>query len=77
MGWKGGSRGRGTYVHSGLIRVVVWQKPTQHSCKAIILQLKTNLKKKALGFLHFNQGYSFEHKPLSISEYSTSRCSRG
>ena len=33
----------GTYVHLWLIHFVVWQKPTQH-CKAIILQLKTNLK---------------------------------
>ena len=34
----------GTYVYLWLIHVVVWQKPTQH-CKAIILQLKINLKK--------------------------------
>ena len=37
-GWEGDSIGRGP-VHSWLIHVVVWQKPTQH-CKAIILQLK-------------------------------------
>ena len=35
---------RGTYVYLCLIDVV-WQKPTQH-CKAIILQLKLNLKKQ-------------------------------
>ena len=35
----------GTYVHLGLIHIVVWQKPIQY-CKAIILQLK---KKKAQG----------------------------
>ena len=33
----------GTYVYLWLTRVDVWQKPTQ-CCKAIILQLKTNLK---------------------------------
>ena len=34
-----------TYVYLRLIHVDVWQKPTQY-CKAIILQLKINLKKK-------------------------------
>ena len=43
---EGGSQGREythTHTHTqlGLIRTVVWQKPTQH-CKAIILQLKTH-----------------------------------
>ena len=33
----------GIYVCLWLIHIVVWQKPTQH-CKAIILQLKINLK---------------------------------
>ena len=32
------------YVQLWLIHIAVWQKPTQH-CKAIILQLKINLKK--------------------------------
>jgi len=32
-----------TYVYLWLIHIVVWQKPIQH-CKAIILQLKINLK---------------------------------
>ena len=40
----------GTYVHLWLIHVV-WQKPTQY-CKAIILQLKINTKKKILVFLY-------------------------
>ena len=40
----------GTYVYLWLIHVDVWQKPTQF-CKAIILQLKINLKlKKREGF---------------------------
>ena len=40
MGWR--AQREGTHVHLGLIHV--WQKPTRH-CKAIILQLKVNLKK--------------------------------
>ena len=39
--WEGRSRRSGLYL--GLIHIVLWQKPTQH-CKAIILQLKINLK---------------------------------
>ena len=35
----------GTYVYLWLIRVDVWQKPTQY-CKVIILQLKTSKKKR-------------------------------
>ena len=35
---------KGKYVYLLLIRVDVWQKPTQY-CKAIILQLKINFKK--------------------------------
>ena len=35
---------QGTYAHVWLIHIVVQQKATQH-CKAIILQLKINLKK--------------------------------
>ena len=34
---------QGTYVYLELIQVVVQQKSTQH-CKAVILQLKINLK---------------------------------
>ena len=42
----GGGLGRGTYVHSWLIHVNVWQKPPQY-CKVISLQLKLiNLKNK-------------------------------
>ena len=32
-------------IYLWLIHVVVWQKPTEH-CKAILPQLKINLKKK-------------------------------
>ena len=35
----------GTYIYLWLIYVVVWQKSTQY-CKAIILQLKINFKKR-------------------------------
>ena len=47
MGWEvGGSfRREGTRVYLWLIHVDVWQEPTQY-CKAIILQLKINLKNK-------------------------------
>ena len=43
MGWEVGGRFKReeTYVHLWLIRVDVWQKPTQYY-KAIILQLKIN-----------------------------------
>ena len=40
--WEGGSGGS-TYVYLWLIHVDTRQKPTQ-DCKAIILQLKINLK---------------------------------
>ena len=48
VGW-GGSWGsfktEGPHVYPCLIRIVVWQKTTQH-CKAVILQLKINKLKK-------------------------------
>ena len=53
-GWGGVGGGQGcadrfkregTYVYLWLIYVVVWQKSTQY-CKAIILQLKINFKKR-------------------------------
>ena len=42
MGWEVGGRFKRerTHAYPGLIHADVWQKPTQ-SCKAIILQLKT------------------------------------
>ena len=45
MGWEVGRtfKREGTFVCLWLIYVDIWQKPTQH-CKAIILQLKINLK---------------------------------
>ena len=36
------------YIRKRLMHVDVWQKPTQY-CKAIILQLKINLKKNHVG----------------------------
>ena len=42
--WEGDTRRRGR-VFLWLNGVDVWQKPTQH-CKAIILQLKINIKKR-------------------------------
>ena len=47
MGWEVGRKLKreGTYVYLWLIHVDVEQKPTQ-PCKAIILQLKINYKKK-------------------------------
>ena len=47
MLWEVGGRTerKGTYVYLWLIHVYVWQKPTQ-CCKAPILQLKINFKKK-------------------------------
>ena len=44
-GGVGGSfKMEGAYIHLWLVHVDVWQKSNQY-CKAIILQLKTNLKK--------------------------------
>ena len=47
MDWEveGGSRGRLIHILLWLIHVDVWQKPTEY-CKAIILQLKINKKRK-------------------------------
>ena len=44
-GWdvEGRFKMEGTYVYLWLIHVLVWQKPTPH-CKAIIIQLKINVK---------------------------------
>ena len=52
MEWDEGGRFRreGTYVDLWVIYVGVWQKPTQY-CKAIVLQLKINLKKKGCSFI--------------------------
>jgi len=42
----GGSFKReGIFIYLWVIHVAVWQKPAQY-CKAIILQLKINIKKK-------------------------------
>ena len=45
VGMRGRVKREGTYVYLRLIHTVVWQKSAQH-CKAIILQLKINLKKE-------------------------------
>ena len=42
---RGRLKREGTYVYLWLMHTVVWQKVTQH-CKALILQLKLNLKKE-------------------------------
>ena len=47
-GWNGVGVGarfnrEGTYEYLWLVHIVVWKKPTQY-CKAVILQLKINLK---------------------------------
>ena len=44
---RGRFRREGTYVYLRLIHVDVWQKPIQY-CKAIILQLKKEKKKKLI-----------------------------
>ena len=41
--WEGRFKREETYLYLWLIHVDVWQKPTQY-CKAIVLQLKINLK---------------------------------
>ena len=63
MGWEDGGRFRreGTYVSLWLIYVDVWQKPTQYY-KAIVLQLKINLKKKGCSFI------KKKRSPLSLGE---------
>ena len=45
VGVQGRVKREGTYVYLRLSHTVVWQKSAQH-CKAIILQLKINLKKE-------------------------------
>ena len=45
MGGRFKREGTYIYTHLWLIRVDIWQKPTQH-CKVIILQLKINFKKR-------------------------------
>ena len=54
MGRKMGRRFKkeGIYVYLWLIHVDVWHKPTQF-CKAIILQLKNNLKNKERNLKNF------------------------
>ena len=67
MGWGECERlkKQGTYVYLELIRVVVQQKLTQHG-KAVILQLKINLKKnittedEMVGWHHRLNRHEFE-----------------
>ena len=49
MGFKvtAGFKMAGTYAPLGPVLVDLWQIPT-HYCKAIILQIKINLKKKKM-----------------------------
>ena len=67
MGWEvgGGFKREGTYVYQWLIHADIWQKPTQH-CKAIILQLKINKKKR---------DHSKSADPQSLSDESCGRAS--
>ena len=55
MGCEVGGRfkGEGTYTCLWLIHIDVWQRPT-HYCKAIILQLQTNFKKRVIKFFFFS-----------------------
>jgi len=46
----------GTYVYLWLIHVEIWQKTTKF-CKAIILQLKNNFKKKRTYFIQHRELY--------------------
>ena len=39
-----------THIYLWLSHVFVWQKPTQH-CKVIILQLRTNLKRRCISMI--------------------------
>ena len=62
-GWDGvGSRftREGTYVYLRLIHVDIWQKQTQY-CKAIVLQLKINLRNKMKSTLKKPHGASPSH----------------
>ena len=65
-GW-GGSKREGTHVYPWLIHVAVRQKPTQH-CKAIILHLKIDLKKKHKILYKYG-----DRKPNSMSEIPQGR----
>ena len=53
MWWEvgGRSKGEGAFVYWWLIRVGIWQEPTQH-CKAIFLQLKINKLKNKYCNIH-------------------------
>ena len=55
----------GMYVYLWLIRVDIWQKPTQY-CKAIILQLKINLRKKSAHCDHIGGPSSFPSLPSDL-----------
>ena len=50
-GWGRRFKREWIFVHLRLIHIVVQQNPTQ-LCKAVILQLKINLKKKQVPFLY-------------------------
>ena len=55
------------HIYLWLIHVTIWQKPTQY-CKAIILQLKINKKKKnniAISKSNVIQSYQENHISLS------------
>ena len=62
VGVGGRFKREGIYVYLWLIHIVLQQKPIQH-CKAIILQLKINLKKEK------SQGGERESKGWYIKSY--------
>ena len=64
-GWDGGEAGgrlkpEGIYVYLQLIHIVVWQRPIQHY-KAIVLQLKINLKRKFSNLRRKSPQFSLKH----------------
>ena len=61
MGWemRGRFKREGAYAYLWLIHIDVWQKPTLY-CKAIIFQLKINLKND-----HIHNASSLSRKLLS------------
>ena len=58
---EGRFKSKEIYAHLWLIHVDVWHKPTQF-CKAIILQLKNNLKNKERNLKNFKFKKSYQVK---------------
>ena len=60
------------YVHPWLVHAAVWQKPTQCH-KAIILQLKTNWKRKAVWLVCSRNSSSKHYIPKTIFSFPHKR----